>query len=102
MGEGGRRKRNLGWRGGAGAERTTRKERRRSLLSSRWRRAGGGRGGGEDRGGRDRRGEDVARMLLSLAGRGDDAATLLVDGGAGCHHVVLQPGESPWSPAEGR
>lgn len=41
-------------------------------------------------------------MLLSLAGRGDDAATLLVDGGAGCHHVVLQPGESPRSPAEGR
>lgn len=56
--------------------------------------------GGQERGGHRQSAASLGWCCCS--GRGDDAATLLGDGSAGGDHVVLQPGESPRSPAEGR
>lgn len=56
--------------------------------------------GGQERGGHLQSAASLGWCCCS--GRGDDAATLLGDGSAGGDHVVLQPGESPRSPAEGR
>lgn len=94
-------------------ESTTRKTRRRSLLLGEKRRgetetAWARRQHRPWRGGRERGGQRFRQSAASFgwccccSGRGDDAATLLGDGSAGGGHVVLQPGESPRSPAEGR
>lgn len=59
--------------------------------------------GGRERGGhRHRQSAASLGWCCCCSGRGDDAATLLGDGSGGGDHVVLQPGESPRSPAEGR
>lgn len=58
-------------------------------------------GGREDSSGGPRL-SAAPRGCWRRSARGDDAATLLDDGGAGGDAVAPRPGESPRSPAEGR